>query len=318
MAEMLVFCEKDEVAFELLSKGKEFATELGLDLTAALLGEKVEGRAEEYFAYGAVKVYLGKAPALRHFEVEVYAQALHQVVQAQGPEVILIGSTRRGKEMAPRLAQKVGAGCITDAIGVRVEDGNLFADRYALGGNTVSTEIIKTPLKVIAVMPRTFEPGPREGRKGEIVKVDLALEEPRVRIVERREKGGEAVNIEDAEVLVCIGRGLEKREDLPLIQGLADALNGELGCSRSLSSDYQWLSEERMVGISGKKCSPRLHISVGISGQIQHAVGILGSRIVVAINKDKSAPIFKLADYGIVGDLYEVVPKLTEKLESLS
>jgi electron transfer flavoprotein alpha subunit len=133
-------------------------------------------------------------------------------------------------------------------------------------------------------------------------------------VVERRAKGGEAVNIEEAEALVCIGRGLGAQEDLGMVWKLAAALGAEVGCTKSPASDYGWLSEERVVGLSGKKCNPRLYVGIGISGQIQHTVGILGSKIIVAINKDPQAPIFKIADYGIVGDLYEVVPRLTERL----
>ena len=122
------------------------------------------------------------------------------------------------------------------------------------------------------------------------------------------------MSLDGAEVVVAVGRGLKRKEDLAIVEALADALRGELGCSRSLSSEHGWLSEERMIGISGKTCSPRLHVSVGLSGQIQHAVGIRGSKIIVAINQDRSAPIFEIADYGIVGDLYEVVPRLAERL----
>ena len=165
-------------------------------------------------------------------------------------------------------------------------------------------------------MPKTFELGTKEARQGETIIADLDLKEPRTRIVEQREKAGEAVNLEEAEVLVCIGRGLEKKEDLEIIEEFAKALGAEIGCTKTLCSDYQWLSEDRMVGLSGKKTSPRLVFSIGISGQIQYTVGILGARIAVAINKDDQAPIFALSDYGIVGDLYEVVPRLTQQLRS--
>ncbi len=317
MAEILVFCEKDDVAFELVSKGKEFKDALGMNLAAALLGKGAAGKADEYFAYGADKVYVSEDAALADFTAEVYAEALYQIAQKNGTEVLLVGSTKRGKELAPRVAQKLGAGCITDANDVRVEDGKLVADRYALGGNTVSSETIKTPQKVIAVMPKTFELGAKEAKQGEVVDVALDLKEPRTRILERREKAGETVNLEEAEAIVCIGRGLEKKEDLGIVEELAKTLGAELGCTKSLCTDWEWLSEERLVGLSGKKVSPRLCVSVGISGQIQYTVGIRGARITVAINKDENAPIFAMSDYGIVGDLYEVVPKLTEKLKSL-
>ena len=316
MPEILVFSEKDDLAFELVSKGKEFGAALNMGLAAALLGQGAGDKADEYFAYGADRVYVAEHPALAGFHAEAVAEALYQIAKQNDAQVLLLASTKRGKELAPRVAQKLGAGCVTDATAVEVQDGNLLISRYALGGNTVASEFIKTPHKVISVMPKTFELGAKEARQGEVVTADLDLKEARTRIVERREKAGEAVNLEDAEGLVCIGRGLEKEEDLRMIEELAGALGAEIGCTKTLCSDYQWLSEDRLVGLSGKKTSPRLVISIGISGQIQYTVGIRGARITVAINKDSNAPIFALSDYAIVGDLYQVVPKLSEALQA--
>jgi electron transfer flavoprotein alpha subunit len=312
MAEILVFCDKEEVAFELLSWTREFSQELGLKPTATILG--TEGKAEDYFAYGAEKVYISRDEKLSAFNAETYAEALVQISQGYDGELLLLGSTKKGKELAPRVAQKLAAGCVTDAIGVEVKDRNLLVSRYALGGNTISSAFIKTPKKVIAVMPKVFKLGAKKPEPGEVITVDLKLKEPSVKIIERREKTAESVDLESAESLVCVGRGLAKKEDLELIQELAKALNAEIGCTKSLT-DYQWLSEERLVGLSGKKCKPQLYVSIGISGQIQHVVGVRESKIIVAINKDKNAPIFKVADYGIVGDLYQIVPKLVDKIK---
>ena len=316
MAEILVFSEKDDLAFELVSKGKEFGTALNMGLAAALLGQGAGDKADEYFAYGADRVYVAEHPALTDFHAENFAEALYQIAKQNDAQILLLASTKRGKELAPRVAQKLGAGCVTDATAVEVQDGNLLVSRYALGGNTVASEFIKTPHKVMSVMPKTFELGAKEARQGEVVTADLDLKEPRTRIVERREKAGEAVNLEEAEGLVCIGRGLEKEEDLRIIEELAGVLGAEIGCTRTLCTDYEWLSEDRLVGLSGKKTSPRLVISIGISGQIQYTVGIRGARIAVAINKDSNAPIFALSDYGISGDLYQIVPKLVEALRA--
>jgi electron transfer flavoprotein alpha subunit len=316
MTELLVFSEKNDLAFELVSKGREFAGALKMGLAAALLGEKAAGEAKEYFSYGADRVYIGEDPALAGFNAESYAEALYQIAQKNDAKILLIPSTKRGKELAPRVAQKLGAGCVTDAAAVELKEGNLLISRYVLGGNTVAGEVIKTGHKVITVMPKTFELGLKEDKKGEVVKADLNLKVPRVRMVERQEKIGEKVDLEAAEILVCIGRGLEKKEDLKIVEQLAKALGAEIGCTKSLCTDYQWLSEDRLVGLSGKKTSPRLVISLGISGQIQYTVGIRGARTAVAINKDKQAPIFAMSDYGIVGNLYDVVPLLAEKLKS--
>jgi electron transfer flavoprotein alpha subunit len=316
LSEILVFCEKDEVAFELLSWGSKVKNSLNAKLAAVVLGEKALEKAAGYFAYGAEKIYWSENALVTDFYADVYADALCHIVNTYGPELILIGSTRRGKELAPRVAQKCDAGCITDAIDINVKDTELVVSRYTLGGNTISSEVLRTPKKVISIMPKTFELGPEEPRHGEVVEVSLKLKEPRLKIVERRAKQGETVSLEEAQTLVCVGRGLSDKKDLALIEALTKVLNAEIGCTRPLSHDWQWLSEEREVGLSGKKCKPRLYIAIGVSGQIQHTVGIRDSKIIAAINKDKAAPIFEIADYGIVGDLYEVVPRLTRKLRA--
>jgi electron transfer flavoprotein alpha subunit len=173
--------------------------------------------------------------------------------------------------------------------------------------------MIKTTKKVISTLPRSFEPH-TEAVQGKIEVMDLKPVSNRVEVTERRQKTGERVSIESAEVLICVGQGIAKKEDLAMINQLCAAMKAELGCTRALSADFHWIAEDRMVGISGKKCKPKLHISIGISGQIQHTVGIMNSKLIVAINKDKEAPIFKIADYGIVGDLYQIVPRLTERM----
>ena len=248
-------------------------------------------------------------------DAETYANVLFEISKGSGPDILLLRSTRLGKETAGRVAQKLQAGCITDAIGLEMRGIDLVVNRYALGGNTVSSEIIKSPRKVISFMPRTFE-AQKAPAQGTVVKLDLKVPKTRVELVELRKKTGEAVNIESAETLVCVGKGIAKKEDLEMVKELASLLGGELGCTRALSSDYHWISEDRMVGISGKRCKPKLDVSIGLSGQIQHTVGIMTSKLIVAINKDKEAPIFKMADYGIVGDLYQVVPKLVEKIKN--
>jgi electron transfer flavoprotein alpha subunit len=166
-------------------------------------------------------------------------------------------------------------------------------------------------------MPQTFEARPLgAGSSAQVIETALRLTPSPVKTVERRAKPAGSVDVESAEVLVCIGRGVGAQQDLDMIQALADALGGVVCCTRPISHDRRWLPEDQMVGISGKMSSPRLYLGIGVSGQIQHAVGVMGSKVTVAINSDKNAPIFKLADYGVVGDLYQVVPRLTEKLKA--
>jgi electron transfer flavoprotein alpha subunit len=314
MSGILVYSEVKSTALGLLTKGRELAAEMGKPLAIALLGEGAADQAEAGFAHGASQAYVGNDPALAVFQAGVYAAALAQIVDRAQADIILTASTRRGRELAPRLAQKLSAGCVTDATSLSVEDGRLVTERRALGGNTVSRETITSPQQVIAVMPRLFDAQPGGEGADDVVQVPLELEPSTTRLVERRPKEAGSVNVEEAEVLVCIGRGLAEEGDLSMIQNLADALGGVVGCTRDISHEYHWLSEGQMVGLSGMISSPNLYIGIGISGQIQHTVGILDSKVIVAINKDKNAPIFKIADYGIVGDLYQVVPRLIEQL----
>jgi electron transfer flavoprotein alpha subunit len=311
---MLIYSENDSLACELLSQARRFQAERSGEVTVALLGDTDQARVHDSFAYGAEKVYVASHPALQDLRPEPVAAALAQIVQAASADTVFVDSTRRGKELAGRLAQKLGAACATDATGVRWVDGGWQVDHAGLGGNTVVTKRISAPRVVIAVMPKTFELGVRQERSGPVVEVPVSVAPSPVRVVERRPKGGERANLEDAEVIVCAGRGVAKQEDLVLIQELVGVLRGEIACTRSLATDYQWLSEERIIGLSGKRLKPRLYLGVGVSGQIQHTVGITGARLIAAINTDKEAPIFQMADYGIVGDLYEVVPKLVKRL----
>jgi electron transfer flavoprotein alpha subunit len=243
-------------------------------------------------------------------------QVLHQIVDSQGFDLVLIGSTRKGKEISSRLAQKIGCGCITDAIDMRADGRQVCADRYAFAGNTVATELVKSERGVISVLPHSFQKvgSPREGR---IVDFSADLAEEKVKVVERTKKVSEDVLIEDAEIIVGVGKGFAKREDLDMAFELAKALGGEVGCTRPLAVDYGWLSEDRGIGLSSKKVSPKLYVAIGISGQIQHTVGLMRSKTIMAINRDGEAPIFGISDYGIVGDLYKVVPRLAESVRNL-
>lgn len=314
--EIVVCSETDEGAFGLLTKGREFSKQLGMGLSALVFGDRSDKDAGAYFEYGAQNVLMASNANPQGLDAETYTYIVSEVAKADGRDIILINSTRLGKETAGRVAQRLQAGCITDAIGLVSKGEDIIVDRYALGGNTVSSEIIKTQKKVISVMPRTFEAQPRPAQ-GKVQRIDLKIPSSRVERVEQRKKVGESVNIESAETLVCVGRGMSNKDDLGMVRELCTTLKGELGCTRALSSDYHWISEDRMVGISGKRCKPKLNVSIGISGQIQHTVGISGSKLIVAINKDKEAPIFKIADYGIVGDLYQIVPKLVQKVKAL-
>jgi electron transfer flavoprotein alpha subunit len=313
---ILVASETKSGAFELLTMGRDLARSLGVQISALSLGKPDVNNFQPYLDYGAEKVLSIPSCDPSQLDPNTYAHVIAEIAQTDGPDIVLITSTKMGKESAGRAAQRLQCGCITDAIGLTVRASDLVVDRYALGGNTVSSEIIKTRKKVISVLPHSFEPQPA-ATTGKVETIEFEPPSRRVEILERRKKVGETVSIDSAERLVCVGQGIAKKEDLTMINRLCAALNAELGCTRTLSADFHWLSEGRMVGISGKKCKPKLHFSIGVSGQIQHTVGVINSKLIVAINKDKEAPIFKIADYGVVGDLYDVVPKLTRRIEAL-
>lgn len=316
MAKILVFSDKRDIGLELVSKGKELASDLGLGLAAAVLGPGAAAQAADLGRHGAEQVYVSEEAALEGLPVDLTAEALAQIARQAEASYVLMGSTRRGKELAGRVAMKLDAGCVTDVNSLALEDGELIGSRYYYGGTTVVREKVETPVKVFAIMPKTFELGPPAGGSAEVVTAELSLPAPRVKVVERRPKEGMGVDLGSAERIVGLGRGFGKRDDLALGQELARVMDAEIGCTKGLV-DFGWMPEECVMGLSGAKSKPDLYLAVGVSGQIQHTVGISSSKLIAAINSDKEAPIFGLADYGIVGDLYQVIPALVEKLKTL-
>ena len=320
MSGVLVWSERDNLAHELLLFAGAHRGLLG-PTYAAVFGEQATARAEAYRSWGAARTYVSEAVEPTD---EALAHALAGLAEHLQVKLVLLGATRRGRATAPRLAQMLGAGCVSEAVELALEDGQLISSRYTLGGNTLARERILTARKVIAAVPGAVGAEPGAGWNawdvvaGEVLPVPFQASAGRARVVRREPKPAAGADLAGSDRLVCIGRGLERAEDLPLIQELAGALGAELACTRPLSYEYGWLPEERMLGISGQRPSPRLLLSLGVSGQVQHTVGIMGSKVIVAVNRDPSAPIFKLADYGIVGDLYQIAPKLTERLRQRS
>jgi len=322
MTTLLIYSHQPNLAEELIAQGKRWQPMTGARVVAAVLQPagplNTDQLITDYFACGADAVAVGEDPTLSAMRPEVVAAALAQAMTQTGATTLLTDSTRRGKEVAPRVAQKVGAGCVTNALAVDWENGHWLVQRPALGGNTVVTEAMTGPYQVIAVMPKTFEPGQRQAGKSEIIHLQLQLPASPVQVLETRPKGGEGVNLEEAELLIGVGRGIAKQEDLALIQELAATLGAEIGCTRSLATDYHWFPESRMIGLSGKRVKPKLYLAIGLSGQIQHTVGISGAKVIAAINSDQEAPIFQISDYSIVGDLYQIVPTLITRLKARS
>ncbi|MDO8140084.1 MAG: electron transfer flavoprotein subunit alpha/FixB family protein [Candidatus Brocadiales bacterium] len=307
---IFTFSEDYETALEILAKGREIADSLRLELAAISIG-KHDDIEDTYIFCGADKVYSIDS----ELHADIVVDCLCSLINQYKPELLLIGGTRLGKEVAPRIAQKFGVGCAMDCIDFSLEQEKLIVKRFVLGGRFIATQRFLRKPQIVTVSPRRFGKRLDTARTGEIIKTTLKLAEPRVHILEIKDKTSQMLRIEEVDIIVSAGRGVKRKDDLKLIESLAKVLGGAVGCSRSVAADLKWLPEEHWVGLSGHRVKPKLYIAIGISGQVQHIAGMRDSKTIIAINSDPNAPIFKACDYGIVGDLYEIVPKLIEILQ---
>ena len=309
-----VFSENDDLMLELLAGGRAIATSRNAELAAVLLGSAVESKAEKLIQHGADKIFIVDHPTLERFQVDTFLDALTTLVKRNTPETLLVGSTKNGKELASRLAARLEAGCTPDCTQLTVNgEGRLVTKRIVYSGNAVVTATYLRKPQIATVPSRTFEKLEPTERKGEVVKAEVEIEPPKVEVVAVNKVEVADVKIEEAEIAVCGGRGIERKEDFKPLEELAQLLGGQVSNTRPLAEDRKWFTG--WVGLSGKKTKPALYIGCGISGMIQHVAGMRDSRVVVAINKDPEAPIFEVADYVVVGDLYEIVPALVEALK---
>ncbi|MDA4129414.1 MAG: electron transfer flavoprotein subunit alpha/FixB family protein [Thaumarchaeota archaeon] len=299
-------------ALELVSLGAK----LGREVSLAVLGSgDLSEQTKKLSVSGVSAIYQLTHEALSNLLPTPTVDALELVSNRATPDFIFLSSTKRGKEIAPRLAARLKIGYITDAMNPELNGSDLTAERLVWGGNAIATVASKG--KAIATIPlRAYERASGSASPN-IVKIENFHPRPsRTSFVGKKEKQKGQVNIKDAEIIVSAGRGFKKKEDLALLEELAKVLNAVVGASRPLTSDLGWLPEDRQVGLSGTTVKPKLYIAVGISGQIQHLTGMRESKLVVAINSDKNAPIFQECDYGVVGDLYTVVPEVTKALKA--
>lgn len=312
-----VFCEQQEgqlhtVSRELLGKARELAAVTGEPVYALLMGYRVEDTAKKLLQCGADKVYVYDDPGLEVFRIGPYTNAFSDFVEKVKPSSVLVGATNMGRSLAPRTAARFRTGVTADCTKLEMrENGDLVQIRPAFGGNIMAQIVTtRTRPQFCTVRSKVFSmPKPGEA-KGEIVPMQLSAEklESAVQVLESLRKPKET-DISEAEVLVACGRGFKKKEDLQLAQELCDALGGQLACSRPLT-EAGWLPQNRQLGLSGRTAAPKLIITLGVSGSVQFAAGMNGSEVIVAVDKDENAPIFEIAHYGFVGDLYEVVPEL--------
>lgn len=310
-----------DVTLELISEGRKLADELGVDLAMVLAGWQVEPLAQIAAHYGADKVYLVEHETLEHYRTDPFTTVISALINQYKPEIVLIGATVMGRDLASRIAARIGAGLTADCTGLAIDPETrlLMQTRPAFGGNVMATIVCRHARPQMAtVRPRVMkkaEPDPT--RTAEVIRSHADLNEQAIaaKIVEIiREEGHDELDVQEAEIIVSGGRGLRKAENFALIRELAEVLGAAVGASRA-TVDAGWIPAYHQVGQTGKTVQPKLYIACGISGAVQHLAGMGSSDCIVAINNDPDAPIFGVAHYGIVGDLFEVVPALTKALK---
>ncbi len=308
------------VSLELLTQARGLADRLDTALTAVLMGYEVGSESQRLISYGADRVLLVEHPELAAFIEEVYGNILADLVRKERPEIILAGATAMGRSYIPRVATLLETGLTADCTGldIREEDRALLQTRPAFGGNLLATIVCPRHRPQMAtVRPHVMKVGvPDLGRKGEVISISPKEEllKHRSRVLESVKEQAEGPNLTEAKVIVTAGRGLEAKENLALVRELADLLGGALGATRAVV-DAGWVSDRSQIGQTGVTVSPKLYIGCGVSGAIQHIVGMQGAEIIVAINRDAEAPIFNIAHYGVLGDVKEILPLLIQRIK---
>jgi electron transfer flavoprotein alpha subunit len=325
--EVWVFAEQKKgkvqpVVFELLAKARELGEKLNTQVAALLLGSNIKGEVQNLVYQGADKVYLVENEKLANFQDEPYTRVLVELINKYKPQIVLTGATSIGRSLISRVAVKIYAGLTADCTGLDIdrEKKILLQTRPAFGGNIMATIITPNHRPQMAtVRHKVFTPlPPDKQRKGEIIseQLDGRLLSSRAKLLDIVEELESTVNLSEADIIVSGGRGMGAAENFKLIEDLARVLNGAVGASRAVV-DAGWMPYSHQVGQTGRTVCPKIYIACGISGQIQHLVGMQSSKIIVAINKDPDAPIFKVATYGIIGDVFEIVPALIKRFKSI-
>lgn len=310
-----------KVTFELLGKAGELADELKQDVCAVVLGSDVKKTCSELFAYGADKIYLAENSALKEYYTDTYSSVIVGMILRYNPNIVIYPATRIGRDMAPRIASTLKLGLTADCTGLSIKDGLLLQSRPAFGGNIMADIVCPmTRPQMATVRPNVMKkPEPDYNRNGGIIEVPVKINQEGLRVVVKeiiKTTVSGAKSIDESDIIVSGGRGVGSKENFKIIEELANALNAAVGASRA-AVDLGWMPKTCQVGQSGTTVSPKIYVACGISGAIQHLVGMKGSEIIIAINKDPEAQIFTVANYGIIGDLHKVVPLLTEELKKV-
>lgn len=306
-------------SLEALSEGKRRADELGLKTGAVLVGHGLEGLVSEVFPYGASKVYFLENALLSHYSPSGFALALATLVQETNAEIVLFSATSMGKDLAPRLAAKLGVGLASDCTETAVVEGKFEVVRPIYAGKAFATFRFASSPQVATLRPNVFPLHTSGDVSGEILSKEVVIPEDEVkdRVSELVREEGAALDVTEAEIVVSGGRGLKGPENFDLLKDLSLLLpHSAVGASRS-AVDAGWIDHQHQVGQTGKTVSPNLYLAIGLSGAIQHLAGMSSSKFIVAVNKDAEAPIFKVADFGLVGDLFQIIPHLKEELKKV-
>ncbi len=305
--------ELRKVSFEAVSEGRRLADGLGTDLTAVILGSGVEGLADELKKCGPDKILIADDPALADYTTDAYTNVLAELIQASDPAVIIMGASAQGKDLAGRMAARLDAGVAMDCVGIKIDNGKLTYTRPMFGGKILADVEVEGNPQIVAVRPNVMSIN-EVSKNCAVEKPAIQVGEIKTKVIDKKMETGDKIELTEADIIVSGGRGTGG--NYAAVEALAKELGAAVGASRS-AVDEGWRPHSDQVGQTGKTVSPTLYVACGISGAIQHLAGMSTSKHIVAINKDEEAPIFSKADYGIVGDLFEVVPAITEEAKKL-
>jgi len=309
--------ELKKVTLEMIGQGAEIAQELGGTVNVVLMGSGVSPLVDSIGHYGLQKVYLADDPALENYTAEGYTKVLTDLLKETDPAVVLLAASTRGKDLAPRVAARLAVGLASDCTGIEVQDGRLLITRPIYAGKAIAKVTEETRPQMATVRPNIFPAAQIDtSSAAETVNLSVDIGDVRAKVIGLLKEAGERVELTEADIVVSGGRGMKGPENFALLEELADALGAAVGASRA-AVDAGWRDHSHQVGQTGKVVTPTLYIACGISGAIQHLAGMKTSKYIVAINKDPEAPIFKVADYGIVADLFKAVPVLTEEFKKM-
>ncbi len=322
MADILVFVEQrnNEIraaSLQALSEARRQAAAGGMEVAAVLPGHGVADAAAGLGAYGAGRVYVADDPQFERYSAEGYTAVVAKAAEQLQPAAVFFPGTAMGRDLAPRVAARLGVGALADVVELTLEGDAFVARRPVYSAKAFATVDTagKRP-QVISLRPNVFAAEKSEGGSAEVVQLEGVSPNIRAVVEELRDTGGGELDVAEADIIVSGGRGIKGPENFELIRKLADVLGGAVGASRAVV-DAGWISHDHQVGQTGKVVSPSLYVACGISGAIQHLAGMSSSKVIVAVNKDPDAPIFKIADYGVVGDLFQVLPPMVEEIEKL-